>query len=161
MGIVRSKVGPQRRAVRPTEWTKNKRAIFLETLAMSCNARAAATAAGKRVGSAYALRRRDAEFAMLWREAFVAGRERLHEELIAYSLGQIPSGDNPDPAMRDTVEAAPVAFDVERAIAILKLQGGLGGGVGRAPRAAATPAEIDAALMLRLEEMAARRGSAR
>ena len=156
MGIANSKAGLQRRGVRDHEWTKTKRAIFLDVLGATCNVRAAARAAGMSSTNAYGLRQRDGEFARLWRDAFVAGRERLHEELIAHALGQVPTGDNPGADEINGAHDGPaIAFDPDRAIAVLKLQGGFGG-AGRAVKAASA-AEIDAALMARLEKLARHR----
>lgn len=155
MGIANSKAGLQRRTIRDHEWTVKKRAVFLDMLGATCNVSAAARAAGMAATNAYALQRRDAEFAQLWREVFIAGRERLHEAAIACAMGQMPTGDNPDLADLDQVERAPVAFDFDKAITVLKLQGGFGD-KGR-PVKSATPAEIDAALMERLEQLAKQR----
>lgn len=156
MGIANSKAGLQRRGVRDHEWTKKKRAIFLAVLGQTCNVSAAARAAGMSSTNAYGLRQRDGEFAQLWRDVFVAGRERLHEQLIAHALGQMPTGDNPSAdEIGGAYDGPPIAFDPERAIAVLKLQGGFGG-PGRAVEAASA-ADIDAALMQRLEKLAQRK----
>ena len=155
MGIANSKAGLQRRAVRAHEWTKKKRAIFLQVLGDTCNVSLAARSAGMSNTNAYGLKKRDGEFAALWHDAFVAGRERLHEHLIAHSLGQIPTGDNPDEASLPASGHVPVAFDPVRAIAVLKLQGGFDGG-RKGSSGTVSQGDVDAALMARLEEMATR-----
>jgi hypothetical protein len=123
MPIGQGKVSLQRKAPRRNGWTPARRAVFLDTLAQSCNATLAAREAGMQAKSARALKKRDGEFARLWGEAIEQGAERLREEVLASQLGQIPSGDNPT-----TVGMSPPAtpFDPLTAIAVLKVHGGFG-----------------------------------
>ncbi|RED16053.1 hypothetical protein [Parasphingopyxis lamellibrachiae] len=67
----------QIRAVRHDGWTEERREIFLETLAETCNVTAAFTAAGMTSSSAWALRKRDAGFAQAWDEAIAIAYEQL------------------------------------------------------------------------------------
>lgn len=85
-------------------WTKARRQQFLEELAMTCNVTRAAALVGMSLPGAYALRRRDAEFALLWERAIDAGSERLREMVLACALGQRPNGHNPDEVRLDPVE---------------------------------------------------------
>lgn len=141
--------GVQVRQPNGNGWTKARRARFLDELAATCNVTAAARAAGKDARNAYRLKQRDGEFARLWAEAFAAGRERLHEALIARALGQGPSGDNPD---GERAAPPPIAFDPHLALQVLKLQDG----IGRARKANVPPmqVDIDVALLRRLEALA-------
>ncbi|MEG3089128.1 hypothetical protein [Sphingomonas sp. PB4P5] len=150
----------QVRAVRKDGWTKAKRTIFLSTLAASCNVVAAARAAGMATWSVHKLRKRDGEFAVLWHEALEAGYERLESELLARALGQASSGDNPS---RDEIAVPPddlAPFDLALAIQVLKLRADLGRDrrktKARQP-VAKTQAEVDAALLKRLDALAAQR----
>lgn len=72
----------QRAAVRKDGWTKARRKAFLDTLAATCNVGKACEEAGMSVAGAYALRRRDAAFGDLWREALALGYERLESALL-------------------------------------------------------------------------------
>lgn len=67
----------QIRAVRCDGWTDERREIFLEELAATCNVTAAFTAAGMKSSSAWALRKRDAGFREAWDEAVAIAYERL------------------------------------------------------------------------------------
>jgi hypothetical protein len=78
----------QKRAVRKNGFTADKRRVFLETLAATCNAKRAAAAAGIDRSAVYRLRHGNAEFAALWVQAMDAGSERLDEEVLAVAAGQ-------------------------------------------------------------------------
>ena len=96
--------------------------------------------------SAYRLRARDGEFAMLWSQAFALGEERLREGCIAAALGQVSTGDNPG-SERAAVETGP--FNADLAIKLLSL--GNRTGVARRTRSHTLPSqkEVDAALIAR------------
>ena len=150
----------QVRAVRKNGWTKAKRTVFLSTLAATCNVTAAAQAVGKSDHSARALRKRDGEFSLLWAEALESGYERLENELLARALGQTSSGDNPSSAEIAVPPADLPPFDPVLAIQVLKLRADLGRDRGRTKGvrpAVKTQGEIDAALLKRLDALAARR----
>ena len=89
--------------------------MFLDALATTCHAGHAAAAAGASARSARWLRQRDAEFALLWAAAIMAGRERLKEELLFRSLGQLTSGDNPGAERHEPGGAALPPFDADEA----------------------------------------------
>lgn len=72
----------QMREVGAGGWTRDKRQAFLDMLAVTCNVRLACDAAKMSRGSVYCLRRRDPEFAALWREALLMGYDRLEERLL-------------------------------------------------------------------------------
>lgn len=137
-----------------TGWTKTRRQQFLEELAMTCNATRAAAKVGMSLTGAYALRRRDAEFALLWNRAIDAGSERLHEMVLSRALGQRPSGDNPEEVRLDPVDdnAPEGTFDVALALKVLALD-------RRRVRAAEpgaramTRGDLDVALMERLMKL--------
>ena len=145
----------QRRAVRRDGWTKARRAVFLDQLAVTCNITMAAQAAGMHPHSARALKRRDGEFALLWDDAFAFGREQLEEELIACALGQVASGHNPTMAERNTPPPTP-PFDPDLAIRVLQLRDGYHGKGRRVGIGLPRQSEVDAALMKRLEALVAR-----
>lgn len=143
----------QRRAVRSDGWSKARRKLFLEELGETCNVQAAARAAGMSSRNAYALKKRDPEFEHLWAEAMADGAQRLREAMIAQQLGQLSSGDNPELDGQATTPAVP--FDPVKAIAALKAFEGFSEGRRRSVRPA-TQAEVDQALMARLEALALR-----
>lgn len=148
--VVGAKGYIQRRRPAKNGWSVAKRALFLDMLAATCNVTEAARAAGMTVSGARSLRSRDAEFALLWAEAFLAGEERLREELIGAALGQVSSGYNPS-GERVMVENAP--FNPELAIKVLQMRSG--GGSGRRRRTSTCPsqAEVDAALLAQLDRL--------
>jgi len=84
-------------------WTENKRALFLGALAATANVRGAARAAGMGEGSAYALRKRDAEFARAWGNALCEGYARLEmlmlERAIAAMAGEEPCSNTGERAI--------------------------------------------------------------
>lgn len=90
----------QVRRVRKDGWTKARRARFLDMLALSCNVRMAAREAGMATNNAYRLRSTDPQFAELWREALIAGYERLEMELVGRALQSVnaiqPGDGGPD-----------------------------------------------------------------
>ncbi len=77
----------QQRRQRHDGWTAERRAQFLKAFAATCNAGLAASAVGKCVSGARALKRRDPAFAAAWEEALEEGYRRLEGELIARALG--------------------------------------------------------------------------
>ena len=151
----------QLRAVRSDGWTKARRTTFLSVLAATCNSAAAARAAGETDHSALQWLKRDGEFSQLWDEALEAGYERLENELLARALGQASSGDNPGDGEIEAASATDQAFDPDLAMRVLKLRAdqgrGAGAGKGRAGVPRMTQGEIDAALLARLDALAARR----
>lgn len=155
MPIGQGKVSLQRKAARKDGWTTARRATFLEVLGQTCNVTTAARAVGLQPKSARALKKRDGEFARLWAEAIEDGVERLREELLASQLDQVPSGDNPTEAeLAEVQEAVPeVAFDPVTAIKVLQAHGGFGDRRVKQARTT-TQADVDAALMARLEALA-------
>jgi len=117
--------GNQRRRqmhhVKASGWTSKKRQTFLDTLAVTCNVHIACAEAGMSRSSVYHLRRRDPEFAELWRQALLMGYDRLEERLlrragagvndVEFGEGDAPEGPlDPDLALsllrahRPTVE---------------------------------------------------------
>ena len=78
----------QVRQVRKDGWTAGRRRTFLDHLSATCNVRASAAAAGMGEHSAYALRRRDPEFAGEWQAAIEAGYDNLRAALISRAMGE-------------------------------------------------------------------------
>ncbi len=78
---------PQVRKRRRNCWTARNRRVFLEYLSATCNVRYACASVGLTPTSAYALRRRDAEFARSWAEAVECGYTRLETMLVAETAG--------------------------------------------------------------------------
>lgn len=78
--------GAQLRAVRKDGWTVERRRIFMETLAATCNVSEAARAAGKNLSSAYYHKRRDPGFAREWAQAMSIGYAELEALLLRQSL---------------------------------------------------------------------------
>lgn len=145
------RVGLQRQAPKRTGWTLARRTAFLDELARSANVTRAVASVGMSATGARKLRRRDPEFAMLWAKAVAEGAQRLEEEVLAHSLAQLPSEDNPD----DVRDPTPlIEFDARAAMEFLKWRAGQ----GRAPSAAAplSPEAVDAALMERFEALSKR-----
>jgi len=143
----------QQRSVPVTGFHKAKRARFLDVLAATCNATRAAQAAGIDPRTAWRARARDGEFARLWAAAVDDGLVRLEEALVGHALGQVAGGENPGDE-RTRAQAAP--FNPDLALKVLQLRARAApGGSARAARPP-TAAEVDAALMKRLQEAAAR-----
>jgi hypothetical protein len=78
--------GAQLRAVRKDGWTAERRKIFMETLAATCNVSEAARVAGKNLSSAYYQKRRDPGFAREWAQALNIGYAELEALLLRQSL---------------------------------------------------------------------------
>ncbi|NCP12376.1 MAG: hypothetical protein GW859_10600 [Sphingomonadales bacterium] len=76
----------QRKKVKKNGWTKERRKIFLRTLAATCNVSRSVAAAGKSIGTAYRLRHRDEEFAAQWQAALLVGYERLEAALLRRAI---------------------------------------------------------------------------
>lgn len=108
----------QRRKPQQRGWTARKRAIFLDHLAATCNVTASAKAAGLHWSGAYALRRRDPEFAAQWKAALAAGYDRLEAMLIerASGTGPLPESGEDAPPPPDAR-----AMDPQLAMHLLKL----------------------------------------
>lgn len=156
MPIGKSRRSLQQRAVRKDGWTIAKRKIFLDTLAATCNVTRAVEATGMNVQGLYRLKERDGEFAGLWQQALAQGVERIEEQLLAHTMGA-PTGENPGEE-RDVIE--PVPFDPLLALKVLQWRRDIDG-----PRRTrkqpfyAKPADVDAALMARLDALAKRLGN--
>jgi hypothetical protein len=159
----------QKRSARKDGWTKTKRARFLDEFAATCNVRMAAARVGMSDRSVRALRRRDAQFAVLYDEALEDGYRRLEAELLARTLGQQPedenpfdrdepTGDdeNPSPDERRPVPPPP-PFDPQMALKVLQLRNRETAARAHHLRGRvfvrATQEETDAALMKKLDAL--------
>lgn len=87
--------GVQVRAVRAGGWTKARRALFLGELAQTANVRLAVKAAGLSEAAAYALRKRDAGFAIAWGEALCEGYGRLEMLMLERAIADMAGDDVP------------------------------------------------------------------
>jgi len=78
--------GAQLRAVRKDGWTAERRRIFMERLAATCNVSEAARTAGMNLSSAYYQKRRDPGFAREWGQALNIGYAELEALLLRQAL---------------------------------------------------------------------------
>jgi hypothetical protein len=147
----------QVKRVRKGGWTKTRRARFLDTLALSCNVTLAVREAGMSTANAYRLRRMDPEFAELWREALVAGYERLETELLQRALQSV-NAIAPGDGGEDVAEAANAAvekMDIRMILQVLAhrratVEGGMRPNRRDVQRRIATEEETNAALLKKL-----------
>jgi hypothetical protein len=84
--IVEGKVRVKIRRASPSTWTKAKTAMFLATLAETCNVVRAAKAAGVSANYAYRRRKADAAFRAGWAEAVAEGYAKLELVLLDRAL---------------------------------------------------------------------------
>lgn len=145
-------------------WTPAKRAAFLEHLAATCNIAASARAVGMAPRGAHALKARDAVFAADWAAAIEAAYATLEARLLAYALGEA-EGEAEAEAERvadgDAAgESRGAHFDPRVAVQALGFRRRDAAAGGRGPSCKrATIAEVEAALVARLDAIA-RRGQA-
>ena len=145
-------------------WTPAKRAAFLEHLAATCNIAASARAVGMAPRGAHALKARDAVFAADWAAAIEAAYETLEARLLAYALGEAEGEVETEAdgvADGDAgAESRGAHFDPRVAVQALGFRRRDAAAGGRGPSCKrATIAEVEAALVARLEAIA-RRGQA-
>lgn len=145
----------QVRAARADGWTAAKRRVFLDHLATTCNARLSAQAAGMGEHSAYALRRRDAEFSAQWEAAIQLGYSAVEAALLARALRKdnavLPEREDGDP-----LPPSPAEMDPELGERLLRIYGQRGSGAGKriGPRPrVALKAELVATLNRRIANM--------
>ena len=153
-------------------WTPAKRAAFLEHLAATCNIAASARAVGMAPRGAHALKKRDAVFAADWAAAIEAAYETLEARLLAYALGDAEGESEAEAEGAPEAESGRVAdgdaeaelrgahFDPRVAVQALGFRRRDAAAGGRGPSCKrATIAEVEAALVARLDAIA-RRGEA-
>lgn len=121
----------QKQQIRAGQWTQAKRARFLDLLAATANASAAARDVGMSKWSAFALRRRDPAFAALWQAALETAYVVLETTLLERAIGA-PVADDPANAIEpgaslSDAEQAEIAsaFDVQLAQELLKRRDGM------------------------------------
>lgn len=149
---------PQLRAPRVNGWTKAKRAIFLGVLAETGNVTLAANATGLTARGAHALRIRDGAFAVLWEQALEASYERLENALLSCALGRPAVDTNPGEEEVAALQVPMPPFDPALAIKVLQLRRDLRPGHKRvAAPTMKSQSEVDAALLQRLDALAAKR----
>ncbi len=145
-------------------WTPAKRAAFLEHLAATCNVAASARAVGMAPRGAHALKARDAVFAADWAAAIEAAYATLEARLLAYALGEAEGEVETEAdgvADGDAgAESRGAHFDPRVAVQALGFRRRDAAAGGRGPSCKrATIAEVEAALVAKLEAIA-RRGQA-
>ncbi len=145
-------------------WTPAKRAAFLEHLAATCNIAASARAVGMAPRGAHALKARDAVFAADWAGAIEAAYATLEVRLLAYALGEVEGeveAESEAEADGDAeAELRGAHFDPRVAVQALGFRRRDAAAGGRGPSCKrATIAEVEAALVARLDAIA-RRGEA-
>ncbi|HWH17158.1 MAG TPA: hypothetical protein VNT77_02305 [Allosphingosinicella sp.] len=97
------KDGPQLVKSKGRRWTDEAEAIFLDTLAASCNVKMAAAASGFSTEAIYRRRRFHPDFAERWQSALEQGYVRIEMALVKAAedalAGFAPDPDSPLPAM--------------------------------------------------------------
>lgn len=179
-GVVAVKGGGlQKRRHRRDGLTKAKRKLFLDRLAATCNVTDAARAAGVKKSNCYNLRRRDPQFAALWREAIATGYELLEAALLANALNDINdvdiepdvtldlvseerrigvAGPRVDPARR-TVDPKVRVVSVKDALALLARQNSIQSGCAKGGvRRRLGPDEVATAINKKLDALARQLG---
>ncbi|MES2904054.1 MAG: hypothetical protein V4696_07700 [Pseudomonadota bacterium] len=81
-----SKVGPQRRTGRTSDWTEEMAERFVEELADTCNVTLAAKAIGRSIANIYKQRAKSATFRAAWDEALAVGYSRLEMMMLERAL---------------------------------------------------------------------------
>ncbi|MFM9852685.1 MAG: hypothetical protein ACKVOJ_07780 [Sphingomonadaceae bacterium] len=79
-------------------WTRERQAIFLDTLAATSNVKASATAAGLPEASAYRLRRESAAFRASWEAALCEGYAKLELMMLERAMKALRRISEPDAA---------------------------------------------------------------
>ncbi|KQT34675.1 hypothetical protein ASG29_00450 [Sphingomonas sp. Leaf412] len=140
---------------------------FVDTLAATCNVRAAARAAGVTQAAVYRERQRDAGFAAAWRDALSLGYDRLELAMVGHLLDRM-GVDAPDP------EAAPAGVpdlagaigdrtatpaELQLVLAMLMRRHGVEHRKPQRTRRVATAAETDALIRRKLDALAATDGA--
>jgi hypothetical protein len=128
-------------------WTSAARAAFLDHIAMTGDAEAAAEAVGLPVAGAYALRRRDARFAGQWHKALSAGYDRIEAAVMRRALGIAPAAGQGE-------------VDLATAMMLLDRRGGGGETPATAKDRAAERKRTEAELSRLLKTFGKRAGSA-
>jgi len=102
-------------------FTPEAQAAFLDHLAASCNVSWSAAQAGVSAVTAYNHRRSHAGFARGWEEALREGQVRLETELVGTAIAYVAG-------LRSDEDLTLTHMSVRDAIALLRRQGGDGGG---------------------------------
>jgi hypothetical protein len=159
----------QVRKIREDGWTAGKRRIFLDHLAATSNVRSSVAAAGMGQHSAYALRRRDPDFAEQWQAAVATGYAAIEAMLMERAIrggggggdddgdgdgGPRPGDDDPQPD--DPLPPDIGAMDTGLALELLRRRDNPGPGrarVGAPPLRSATSQELVEALTKRISAL--------
>lgn len=131
-------------AIRKSGLTDEKKQLFLEELATTCNVTRAARAAGMDITSFYNLKRRDPDFADAWAAALRDGYQRLEALLLSHAMGTAEPDAPPD----GSDGAALGRFNPDLALAVIGAhRRSMAGGKrtsGARPRTASTRELIEA-----------------
>jgi len=112
---------PQQRKPRPDCFTTAKQQLFFDALALTCNVDKAAEYAGVHRVTVYKHRRKRPDFAERWREALALGYDRLEAMALEHVGAGLEAADPDRAAEAGPESGAPIPFDFERALTLLRL----------------------------------------
>ncbi len=145
-----------------------RQAVFVTTLAETCNVSASARAAGVAASTCYRWRAQDAAFAAAWDAALAVGYDRLEAALLDYALERVERGlVDPDVVTADEVPGSVAVAVAQRCVSHADLQfavgmlsrhraAGEGKKAGAKSKEPVTRREADAALRRALDGIARR-----
>ena len=99
-----------------------RRAMFVATLAETCNVSAAARAAGVVASTCYRWRAQDAAFSAAWDDALAIGYDRLEAALLDYALEKIERGASAEAVEADAFKGTLATAVAERNVSLAELQ---------------------------------------
>jgi len=135
-------------------WPRASEAVFLDTLATTCNVTRSAAAAGFSCQSAYRHRRRMPAFAERWREALEIGYERLEQAMLDAAIRSVSDEE-------DATEAPLPRMSIGEAMNLLRLhRSSVKEGVQRSGRPPREPSieDVRASIARRLNAIERARG---
>lgn len=161
--LFRTRTGkPHLRAPRANGWTRAKEAIFLKTLASTCNVLSAAKAANVTPSGAYQRRMRWAGFEAAWNDAVDNGIAALEARILETTINIFAGTDTVAP-QADLTPRIVTAADMENAISLLNIHKRQMAGDGRhgGKLYRATEEETNEATMRQLKKLEQRRNRAK
>lgn len=153
------------------QWTPRAEARFLQTLAATCNVKAACAEVGLTPASAYAHRERWPGFARRWDEALDAGCVALEAALLEAACNPFSAADAPLPGAEEGGDAGAgpggtpriAAMDAQQALHLLYMHKRYEPRRGRLPGrppSAAPPGQVAASIERALAKLARRKARA-